>query len=301
MKGRRHLIVTADDFGIGRATSEGILDLAAEGLLTGSVLLVTSPHAEAAVQAWRQSGEPFELGWHPCLTLDRPVAPLRLVPSLVDRRGAFRPLGAFLRRLWLGLIRPVDIETELRAQYERFRQLVGRPPFLINSHHHIQVFPPIGSILGALLASERPLAYLRRVQEPKQTLCRVPGARPKRLLLTCLGRREASAQAKLGFPGNDWLIGITNPNCVGDPKFLGRWLASVPGKAVELTCHPGYLDASLVGRDCSRRDAQLFRRPHEFNRLRDPGFSRALAQARFELVRPEQFRRLFLREAAQAA
>ena len=34
----------------------------------------------------------MQLGWHPCLTLDRPVLPRARVPSLVDD-GRFRPLG----------------------------------------------------------------------------------------------------------------------------------------------------------------------------------------------------------------
>jgi predicted glycoside hydrolase/deacetylase ChbG (UPF0249 family) len=297
----RSLLVTADDFGIGPATSQGILDLAAEGLLTGSVLLVSSPHAQAAVDAWRRSGEPCELGWHPCLTLDQPLTPARVVPSLVDGQGRFWPLGSFLRRLWLGRIRPVDMETELRAQYERFRDLVGRPPLLVNSHHHIQVFPPIGSILGALMASQQPVPYLRRVQEPRRTLYGIPGARPKRLLLSFFGKREAREQARRHLRGNDWLIGITNPEQVTDPHFLSRWLARVPGAVVELTCHPGYLDTSLIGRDCPGCDAQLLRRPRELGLLRHAAFRQACTQAGFQLLRPDRFRQLFTRPTTQAA
>ena len=72
---QRFLVVTADDFGIGPATTHGILELALQGRVTATVLLVNSPHAEAAVRAWRQAGCVPELGWHPCLTLDRPVRP----------------------------------------------------------------------------------------------------------------------------------------------------------------------------------------------------------------------------------
>src|SRR5262245_9137857 len=78
---QRHLVVIADDFGIGPGTSEGILRLSQRGLVTGSVLLVNSPHAEAAVRAWKHSGAGLELGWHPCLTLDRPVSPPGSVPT----------------------------------------------------------------------------------------------------------------------------------------------------------------------------------------------------------------------------
>src|SRR5262249_2857105 len=137
----RYLVVTADDFGIGPATTEGILDLAAEGHVTATVLLVNSPHAEAAVYAWRRSGVELEVGWHPCPPPDRPVLPAGRVPTLVRPDGRFWPLGAFVRRLWLGRIAAGEIAAELAAQLERFVVLVGRWPAVVNSHHHVQVFP----------------------------------------------------------------------------------------------------------------------------------------------------------------
>ena len=50
MDAPRSLVVVADDLGIGPATSHGILHLAALGKVTATVLLVNSPHAEAAVR-----------------------------------------------------------------------------------------------------------------------------------------------------------------------------------------------------------------------------------------------------------
>src|SRR5262249_7361699 len=160
------------------------------GVVTSTVLLVNSPHAEQAVCAWRHSGIPLELGWHPCLTLDRPVLPPEQVPNLVRPDGRFWSLGALVRRLYLGKVRSAEIGAELRAQYDRFLDLVGRPPSLVNSHHHVQVFPPIGDILVQVLEKQRPLPYVRRVLEPWRPLLRVPGARLKRALLSVVGRRN---------------------------------------------------------------------------------------------------------------
>lgn len=299
--GQRYLLVTADDYGIGPATSQGILDLAASGLLTGSVLLVTSPYAEEAVQAWRRAGEPMELGWHPCLTLDRPLTPARAVPSLVDGDGYFWPLGGFLRRLWLGQIRASDLETELRAQYRRCCDLLGRPPPLVNAHHHVQVFPQVGAILRRILQRNHPLPYLRCVREPWITVARLPGARAKRAFLSLLGRRQAYRQQQDGYPGNDWLAGITDPPWVGDPAFLVRWLTRMPGTVVELTCHPGYLDTTLIGRDCMPDDGQLQRRIHELDLLRQPSFPTACQRAGFILLAPSELSQLHHHAAAHAA
>ncbi len=155
MDATRFLVVIADDYGIGPETSRAILELAARGVVTGTVLLVNSPHAEDAVRAWRQCGVRPEMGWHPCLTLDPPAAPVARVPSLVGPDGRMLPLRHFLARLYLHQICPKQIETELRTQYDRFLDLVGHPPAVVNSHQHTSLFPPVGAILRR--GTERPL------------------------------------------------------------------------------------------------------------------------------------------------
>ena len=127
--------------------------------------------------------------------------------------------------------------------------------------------------------------FVRRVVEPAAALRRVPGARLKRLLLTTFGRRAARRQAAAGFPGADCVLGITDPPFVHRPDFFARWLAAAaarPGNdLVELTCHPGYLDATIEGRDGSFTDGQLHRRQRELDHLRDPRFLDAVRAAGF--------------------
>jgi hypothetical protein len=117
------------------------------------------------------------------------------------------------------------------------------------------------------------------VGESCRTLAGVPGARPKRLALSALGRRAGG-----GFPAADALIGITDPPCVWDADFFRRWLARAPGRFVELTCHPGRLDPTLAGRDGSLVDGHVHRRQRELELLRDPAFAAAVAAAGFTLV-----------------
>lgn len=82
---------------------------------------------------------------------------------------------------------------------------------------------------------------------------------------------------------------------------MTRWLKRVPGSVVELTCHPGYHDPDLVGRDCTEDDGQLERRTRELALLRDPGFRAALQQAGFRLIAPAEVGRPGARAAARAA
>ncbi len=280
----RLLIVVADDYGIGPETSRGILELARAGAVTGTVLLVNSPHAEADVAAWRRAGCRPQLGWHPCLTLDAPLLPPGRVPSLVGPDGRFPRLGGFLRRLLRRSVRPDEVAAELRAQLRRFHDLVGSPPTLVNAHHHVHVFPPVGAVIESLLAGQRPLPFVRRVREPWRLLATVPGARGKRAFLSLLGRRASRRLTRAGFPGADWHAGITDPPCVADPDFFARWLRRTPGRVVELCCHPGHFDETLAGRDCDAGDGQQVRRVRELELLRQPAFSEACRRAGFTLV-----------------
>jgi predicted glycoside hydrolase/deacetylase ChbG (UPF0249 family) len=284
----RYLVVTADDFGIGPATTAGILQLGELGVVKGTVLMVNSPFAAAAAEAWARSGKKLELGWHPVLTNDRPILPPEQVPSLVGPEGTFFPLSLFLRKILLHQIRLEEVRAELTAQYQRCTELIGTRPMLINTHHHVHIFSPIASILLDIIMAEGRRPYLRLVREPWPQFVRIPGARGKRLFLNWFGRRAARVQRRRGLAGNDWLIGVTNPKYVHDDAFFVRLIKTVPGNVVELTCHPGHYDPTLIGRDCTADDGMLERRVRELKLLSSPAFSAACAEAGFTLISPRQ-------------
>jgi|SRR5579872_3414857 len=276
----RQLLITADDYGIGPETSRGILAAARCGAITSSVLLVNSPFAERMVREWDKAGRPLELGWHPCLTLDKPILPPGRVPSLVGADGRFHNLGRLMKLIALGRINAGEVRAEFRAQLERFIEIVGNPPPNVNAHHHIHVFRIVIDVLMDVLGDVEPKPFVRRVVESRRTLWSVSGARLKRGFLAFRGRSAARRQVLRGFPGNQTLLGVTDPKYVSDPEFFLRWLSSSRGQLVELACHPGYPDPTLDGRD----DDPLMRRPHELDRLLAPQFVKAVRAAGFHLV-----------------
>lgn len=288
MGSHRLLVVVADDFGIGPETSRGILELGQEGRVTATVLLVNSPYAADAVAAWSRSGRPLELGWHPCLTLDAPVLPPEDVPSLTDDEGLFWRLGAFLRRIARGQIRFDEVAAELTAQHRRFCDLVGYLPTVVNSHQHVALFPPVGRALLDVLEAHRHPTFLRNNRESYTTLTRVPGARLKRTVLSTLGRRFVRQAAARGFSGCEEFLGVTDPPCVADEHFLVRWLTNATGATMELMCHPGHDDETLVGRDCCRDDDCVTRRVHEYHLLRLASFPEACRRAGMRLAAPSE-------------
>jgi predicted glycoside hydrolase/deacetylase ChbG (UPF0249 family) len=282
----RLLAVVADDYGIGPGTSRAILELARAGVVTGTVLLVNAPTAEAAVQAWRAAAPDADLGWHPCLTMDRPVAPPGAVASLVGPDGCLWPLRRFLPRLLLGRIRPEHVRRELAAQLARYRDLTGEVPAFVNAHQHVNLFGHVGAVLRDVLRPLGPGLFLRRVVEPWRTFACVPGARVKRGVLALLGHRQACRQAREGFVGADGMAGITDPIWVKNSAFFDRWLSRMPGDVVELMCHPGHFDDTLVGRDCRAGDGLQQRRVDEYDLLRQPAFLESCRRAGFTLAPP---------------
>jgi predicted glycoside hydrolase/deacetylase ChbG (UPF0249 family) len=282
------MTIVADDYGMGPETSRAILDLAREGRITAAVLIVNSSDAPRAAEAWRRTLPEADLGWHPNLTLDAPLSPPEEVPSLVRADGTFWPLGTFLARLSLGLIRHRDVQFEWQAQYARFIELTGTAPLLVNSHQHVSLFPRCSSALFQVLQQANVRPYLRRVVERAGVLARVPGARIKRGLLSLLGRRSAQRAAAQGYVGCDWLAGVTDHDSVEDGRFWTRWLNRLgPTGSVEICCHPGYRDDTLWGRDIDS-EAGLLRRPRETVLLRTPSFAEACHRAGFVPTRPSQ-------------
>ena len=276
----RLLLITADDFGIGPETTRGIIDAALQGVVTSSVVLVNSPFVEESLRIWDARGRPVELGWHPCLTLDAPILPASRVPTLVGTDGRFHRLSQFMKRVLLGRINPAEVRAEFRAQFERFLELVGAPPANVNAHHHIHVFGVVLDSLLHVLSDLPSKPFLRRIVESSRTLRTVPGARLKRAFLAFRGRSAANRQAAAGFPGNETLLGVTDPQHVSNPQFFNQWLASSSGELVELACHPGYPDSTLAGRD----DDPLHRRPHELELLMKPEFQDQVRAAGYRLV-----------------
>jgi len=101
----------------------------------------------------------------------------------------------------------------------------------------------------------------------------VAGNRGKRACLALFGRRAVRYADARGLTGCDWLVGISNQR-----RDSGNWLSHL-GKcgSVEIYCHPGYRDESLVGRDCNANE--LDRRSHELHLLRTPRFHDAIRRS----------------------
>jgi len=130
----KHLIVNSDDFGISDGVSRGILEAHHQGIVTSTTTMVNMPAAEAAIRQAQQSAPDLGLGLHFTLSFGKPVSDPATVPSLVTGEGAFVSTYADLMEK-IPHFSAGDLEREMLAQFERFRQLAGCLPDHLDSHH----------------------------------------------------------------------------------------------------------------------------------------------------------------------
>ena len=78
------------------------------------------------------------------------------------------------------------------------------------------------------------------------------------------------------------MAGITDPPNVAIKQFFIRWLQASRASSVELMCHPGYRDETLIGTIVLPMMSALHA-AHEINLLRAADFSTAALRAGFRL------------------
>src|SRR5947208_5965181 len=124
------LIVNADDFGRSAGVNLGIVRAHREGIVTSTTLMTNAP-GTAHAGTLAATTPRLAVGVHLVLTYAKPL----LNPSRV--RSLVRDDGSFWRPSEL-LARPIDRREalmEYRAQFARARELIGREPTHIDTHH----------------------------------------------------------------------------------------------------------------------------------------------------------------------
>lgn len=253
------LVVTADDLGLGRGVTRGILEAHRDGVVCSTSALVTFAASEEGIARARE--EPgLEIGLHIDLVGGRPVSDPATVSSLVDADGRFHALPVFTRRLLTGRIRSSDVAREVRAQVERARAW-GAPALAWDSHRHVHLMPPIARVVG-MLARELDARWVRRG--------RAPGFRS--LAAKAMGLHASTVVADLfyrGLPGNRWYVDLTSHRPRLDAPAVA--LLAALGGVGEIAGHPGYVDDELA-----TADGLLREREHDLALLTSPLLRRAL-------------------------
>jgi chitin disaccharide deacetylase len=194
--------------------SRGILETHRTGIVTSTTVIVTRPIDEALIEALQ--GSALGVGLHLNLTLGAPVSDPRRVPSLVDGQGIFRRDPAEV----ISHASKDEARIELGTQIDAFRQLMGRFPTHLDTHHHVGQEPPILDLV---------LDFARAIKVPVRS--------------QDTAVRTAARRLKLRTP--DHFIGEAGPEpCWTMARVLAE-LAALPEGVTEFMTHPGHYDEDL--------------------------------------------------------
>jgi predicted glycoside hydrolase/deacetylase ChbG (UPF0249 family) len=208
----RRLIVNADDWGLTRGVSEGILAAHRHGIVSSTTVLATGDLDRELVARLRDSG--LGVGLHVNLTLG---APLTRGRSLVDGDGRFvRDARRAAARVTVA-----DVRAEIEAQAERFQSALKRRPTHLDTHHHVGLHPPVRDVV---LDVARGLGVAVRSQD------------------TAARTRARSA----GLRTPDHFFGESGPEAYWSLERTVRHLRELPAGVSEFMCHPGWFDADLA-------------------------------------------------------
>jgi predicted glycoside hydrolase/deacetylase ChbG (UPF0249 family) len=208
----RRLIVNADDWGLTRGVSEGILAAHRHGIVSSTTVLATAALDRELVARLRASG--LGLGLHVNLTLGVPLTRGR---SLVDGDGRFvRDARRAAARATAA-----DVRAEVEAQVQRFESTLKRGPTHLDTHHHVGLHPPVREVV---LDVARALGVPVRSQD-------------------ATARARARA-ARLRTP--DHFFGESGPDAYWSVDRTIRHLRELPAGVSEFMCHPGWFDADLA-------------------------------------------------------
>lgn len=225
----KKLIVNADDLGLTEGVTNGIIQAAANGIVTSTSAMMNHATISAEIARAREACPHMGIGLHLVLTEGRPLLAPEAVPGLVNEYGRFHQFNRERERfagLDLGQVR-----AEWSTQIESFLGS-GFQPDHLDSHHHISYYHP--DLFKILLRLAR--EYHLPIRYPPFEFIKI------------LGKDKI----------DDWLAdyGVTTPSgCITDfygydieinNGFLLGILDSMTDGVHELMCHPGFADQELI-------------------------------------------------------
>ncbi len=237
------LVVNADDLGRTAGINDGIFEAHERGIVSSATLMVGFAAAAEAARALTEHPR-LGVGLHVTLTGAAPTLPAGRVPSLVGEDGRFpaKPEG-------IGAPSPAELLAEIRNQLAIFRDLVGRGPTHLDSHHHSHRHPAVLE------------AVIEVAQEHRLPVRSSSPAVARRLAQA--GLRTTGAFVERFFGGEARL------------DVLLEILDAVGPGSTELMCHPARVDDELRAgssyAEPRRRELEVLTSPAALARLAERG------------------------------
>jgi chitin disaccharide deacetylase len=233
----KHLIVTADDFGLHESVNEAIEQASHAGVLTAASLMISGPAAADAIRRARRLPQ-LRVGLHLVLADGRGTLPASKISSIADRDG-FMDSAMFSRgvAIFADARARQQARAEIRAQLEAFRDS-GLELDHVNAHKHFHLHP---TVLGMLLSMAQEFA-IRAIRVPHEPLwfARARGGRLAAVSAAALAPLTALMKQRIRAAGllhNDRVFGIANSGAMDEGALL-QVLARLPTGISEIYLHP---------------------------------------------------------------
>ncbi len=238
------LIVNADDFGIAEAVNLGIAEAHDRGIVTSASIMATGQSFEHAVALARERPE-LGIGVHLVLTEQRPLAGTA-VPTLVGPDGRFAPHAVELAGRQLGArISLREVKVELDAQIRRVRA-AGLAVTHFDGHQHVHVLPGIARVVAELAAAHGIAAVRYPAERVRAHMLRNPRGL-KRLAEQAAVYVCCALSPRDGLRRSDDFVGFYFGGRLDERNLKTVLTDLLPGRTVELMCHPGQADTRADG------------------------------------------------------
>lgn len=127
----RQVIIRADDLGYSEAINYGIAKTVKEGLIRSVGFMTNMPYS---VQGWNLiKDDNVCLGQHTNICVGKPITDPKLIPSLCQENGNFKPSKAY-RTATEDFVVLDEVVMEIEAQYQRFKEITGKEPQYFEGH-----------------------------------------------------------------------------------------------------------------------------------------------------------------------
>eukprot|EP00941_MAST-03F_sp_MAST-3F-sp1_P004686 g4686.t1 len=174
------VIIAADDFGISRARTLGILDALENGICTSTSVMANATYGEEALRLAAERGLLNRVGLHLNLSEGIPLSDPTKIRSLLSpalhgvSSGIRTFLGkkGFIEACETNQIVPAEAAAEALQQIKWFTRITGHPPQHIDGHQHCHVRKSFCASLAEIF-SRNGIHFTRIPSEYNslQTLC----------------------------------------------------------------------------------------------------------------------------------
>lgn len=127
----KRIMVRADDLGYSEAVNYGIAKTVKEGIIRNVGFMVNMPYS---VHGWNLIREENVcLGLHNNICVGKPLTDPKLIPSITQPNGEFKPSQEY-RNANKDFVILEEVIMEVEAQYQNFKTITGREPQYFEGH-----------------------------------------------------------------------------------------------------------------------------------------------------------------------